>query len=93
MSSSYGGGSKLRALYGVWIDDALQSNDPNEMKEVLKAARDTVIHPMYGVVIDKAIQRGASREELQRLLEQAEATLNSDLQGAISKLKQHLGSS
>lgn len=94
MSSSYGGGSgsRPRALYGVWIDEALQRNDPNELKEVVKAARDLCIHPMYAVAINKAIERGASKEELQQLLQNAEAAASSDLQGAIAKLKQHLGS-
>jgi len=92
MASSYGGGSKPRALYGVYIDEALQRNDPNELKDVLKQARDQCFHPMYAVAINKAIERGASREELQQLLEQAQATASSDLQGAIQKLQQHLGS-
>jgi len=92
MSSSYGGGSKYRALYGPFIDEALTRNDPNELKGILKQARDQCFYPMYAVAINKAIERGASREELQQLLEQAQATASSDLQGAIQKLQQHLGS-
>ena len=91
-SSGGGGGeSRVRALYGTWINEALQRNDPNELQEVVKRARDIHFYPMYGVAIDKAIERGASTEELQELLERAEATLNSDLQGAIERLRKHLG--
>jgi hypothetical protein len=93
MSSSYGGGggARPRPLYGVWINEALQSNDPDQMRQALEAARDQHIQPLYGVIVDKAISGGASREELQQLLQQAESVANSDLQGAISRLKQHLG--
>ena len=100
MSSAggYGGGSKPRPLYGVWIDEALKSNDANQMKEVLQEARKQypsgggpVITPLYAAHINHCIEKGSSREELQQLLEQAKATLNSDLQGAIKKLEQHLG--
>ena len=100
--SSYGsgGGSDsggIHTLYGVTIDRAMQSNDINQLKEVLRAVRryfeDTRPHVMYGVVIDQAIQSGASREELQSLLEAAKATHQSDLKGAISRLEAHLGKS
>lgn len=93
MSSSYGGGSKFRALYGVWIDEALQKNDPNELKAVVQAARDQIAYPMYAAAINRAIERGASKEELQALLDQANQVASGDLQGAIQKLQQHLGSS
>ena len=36
---SGGGGGPIRALYGVWIDQAMKSNDTNQMKEVLKEAK------------------------------------------------------
>lgn len=94
MSSYGGGGGKNRALYGVWIDEAVKSNDANQMKEVLKAVRgyfhENKPQPLYGVWVDQAIQRGASKEELQGLLEAAKATASSDLQGAIKKLETHL---
>jgi hypothetical protein len=91
---SYGGGSKPHLLYGVWIDEALKKNDANEMRQVLTEARKhfpPVIQPLYGVWIHHCIEKGASRQELEQLLEQAKATLNSDLQGAIKKLEAHLG--
>lgn len=101
MSSAggYGGGSRPRPLYGVWIDEALKSNDVNQMKEVLQEARKQYpdgggggpIHALYASHIHQSIEKGASREELQKLLEQAKATLSSDLQGAIKKLEEHLG--
>lgn len=83
-----------RALYAVWIDQAVASNDPNQMKEALQAARKHYgsggIHPLYAVWINDAIAKGASREELQQLLEHAKAVQGSDLQGAIQKLEAHL---
>ena len=100
MSSAggYGGGSKPRPLYGVWIDEALKSNDVAQMKEVLQEARKQFpgerggpIQPLYAVHINHCIEKGSSREELQQLLEQAKATLNSDLAGAVKKLEEHLG--
>ena len=98
MSSSYGGGGgddggTIRPLYGVWIDQAVQSNDANQMKQALEAARkyfdDRRPHVLYGVIIDQAIQRG-NREELQQLLEAARQTVSADLQGAVQKLEAHL---
>ncbi|HEV7921974.1 MAG TPA: hypothetical protein VGR02_14400 [Thermoanaerobaculia bacterium] len=92
--SGGGGGSRPHVLYGVWIDDALKSNNVSEMKAVLQEARKLfppVVQPLYGVWINQCIEKGASRQELEQLLEQAKATLNSDLQGAIKKLEQHLG--
>jgi len=101
MSSAGGyGGSKPRPLYGVWIDEALKSNDVNQMKEALQEARKQYpgggggggpIHALYASHIHHRIDGGASRDELQQLLEQAKATLSGDLQGAIKKLEQHLG--
>jgi hypothetical protein len=91
-----GGGSKPHVLYGVWIDEALKKSDVNEMRSVLQEARKhfpPVIQPLYGVYINHCIQSGASREELQALLEQAKATANSDLPAAIKKLEQHLAGS
>jgi hypothetical protein len=91
-----GGGNKPRPLYGVWIDDALKSNDTNQMKEVLQEARKhfpTTVQPLYGVWIHHCIEKGSSREELQQLLEQAKAVKNSDLDGAIKTLETHLGKS
>jgi hypothetical protein len=89
--------SRPRPLYGVWIDEALKSNDPNQMREALQAARAQYppgnIHVLYGVIIDQAIESGASREELQGLLDQAKATAQQDLKGAISKLEAHLSKS
>jgi hypothetical protein len=100
MSSKYGGksgsGSPIRPLYGVWIDQALSSNDPAQMKELILEARkifDERPHVLYGVVIDQAIQSNASREELQQLLSDAKATLSGDLQGAVKRLEAHLGGS
>jgi hypothetical protein len=98
-SGSYGGGSKPHVLYGVWIDQALQSNDPAKMKEVLQAAKDHFppgkgsgpVIPLYGVFIHRCIEQGASREDLEQLLAQAKAVKNSDLDGAIQKLEAHLG--
>lgn len=90
----YGGGPRPRPLYGVWIDEALKKNDVSEMKAVLQEARKQfppVIQPLYGVWIHQCIERGASREELEQLLEQARAVADSDLKGAIRKLEQHLG--
>lgn len=90
------GYGRPRPLYGVWIDEALKSNDANQMREVLEAARGHFppgpVHTLYGVIIDQAISSGASREELQGLLEQARATAREDLQGAIARLEKHLGS-
>lgn len=100
-SGSYGG-SKPHVLYGVWIDQALQSNDPTQIREALEAARQhfptgpsykgpgTFI-PLYGVFINRCIEQGASKEELQALLDQARSVNNSDLDGAIRRLEQHLG--
>jgi hypothetical protein len=88
--------SRPRVLYGVWIDEALQKNDPNELKEVLKEARKhfpdppAKFMPLYAGHINRCIEQGASREELQALLEQAKATLSGDLQGAVKKLEAHL---
>jgi hypothetical protein len=99
-SGSYGGGSKPHVLYGVWIDQALQSNDANQMREVLQEVRKQypsgkggggTIIPLYGVFINRCIESGASREELEALLEQAKSVKNSDLDNAISKLEAHLG--
>ena len=96
-SGSYGGG-KIHPLYGVWIDQAIKSNDLNQMREVLQEARKQYpggsagpIVPLYGVIIHRCIEGGASREELQGLLEQAKAVKSSDLDGAIKKLEAHLG--
>ena len=93
--SGYGGGNKPHTLYGVWIDEALKSNDVSQMKEVLQEARKHFSgpQPLYGVWIHHCIEKGASREELQNLLEQAKAVKNSDLDGAIKKLEAHLGQS
>jgi hypothetical protein len=99
--SSYGGGSKPHVLYGVWIDQALESNDANQMREVLQEVRKgypsgkggTTPIPLYAVWINRSIESGASKEELQGLLEQAKAVKNSDLDSAISKLEAHLGKS
>ena len=99
-SGSYGGGSKPHVLYGVWIDQALQSNDVNKMREVLQAAKEHFpsgkggggnVVALYGVFIHRCIEQGASREELEGLLEQAKAVKSSDLDGAIKKLEAHLG--
>jgi len=103
-SGSYGGGggSRPHVLYGVWIDQALQSNDTNQMREVLQEVRKQYpsgtgssgpgpIIPLYGVFIHRCIEQGASREELQQLLEQAKSVKSSDLDGAIKKLEEHLG--
>jgi hypothetical protein len=83
-----------RALYGVWIDQAVASNDPNQMKEALQAARKQYgsggIHPLYAVWIDDAMTRGADREELQQLLAQAKAVQGSNLAAAIQKLEAYL---
>jgi hypothetical protein len=91
-----GYGSRPRPLYGVWIDEALQSNDAAQMREVLQAAKGYFggggIHTLYGVIIDHAVSSGAPREELQALLDAARQTQREDLQGAIQKLQQHLGS-
>ena len=89
-----GGGSSSHVLYGPVIDEALKRDDVAELKQVLKEARKhfpPVVQPLYGVWINHCIEKGASRQELQHLLEQAKATLNSDLQGAIKKLEAHLG--
>jgi hypothetical protein len=86
--------SRPRPLYGVWIDEALRSNDPSQMRAALEAARSYFppgkVHVLYGVIIDDAIAGNASREELQGLLEQARATQREDLQGAIGRLEAHL---
>ena len=102
-SGSYGGGSNVHVLYGVWIDQALQSNDPNQMREVLQEVRKQypaggkggpgAFIPLYGVFINRCIESGASREELQQLLEQAKSVKNSDLDASIAKLEAHLGKS
>ena len=94
--SDYAGGSKPHALYGVWIDEALKSNDVNQMKQVLQEARKHFSRPSsrctaYGFIT--ASRQGSSRDELQQLLEQAKAVKNSDLDGAIKKLEAHLGKS
>ena len=96
-SGSYGGGSKPHVLYGVWIDQALKSNDANQMREVLQEVRKqypggggTPI-PLYAVYVNHCIEKGASREELQQLLDHAKSIKNSDLDGAIKKLEAHLG--
>jgi len=89
-------GGKNRALYGVWIDEALKSNDTNAMKAVLQEARKhfpPTPQPLYAVWINHCIEQGSSREELQQLLDHAKAVKNSDLDGAIRKLEQHLGKS
>jgi hypothetical protein len=94
--ASTSGRSNRRALYGPWIDDALKSNDNNEMKAVLQEARKhfpPVAQPLYGVWINHCIEQGYSREELQQLLEHAKSVKNSDLDGAIRRLEQHLGRS
>ena len=93
--SDYAGGSKPHLLYGVWIDEALKSNDANQMKQVLQEARKHFPQPqpLYGVWIHHCIEQGASREELQQLLDQAKAVKSSDLDGAIKKLEAHLGKS
>jgi hypothetical protein len=93
--AEYAGGSKPHLLYGVWIDEALKSNDVNQMKQVLQEARKHFSgpQPLYGVWIHHCIEKGASREELQQLLEQAKAVKNSDLDGAIKKLEAHIGKS
>src|SRR6266566_1045321 len=96
-SGSYGGGSKPHVLYGVWIDQALKSNDANQMREVLQEVRKQypsgkggpVIVPLYGVFINHCIEQGASKEELEHLLEQAKSVRTSDLDGAIKKLEAH----
>ena len=88
--------SRNRALYGVWIDEAIQRNDPNELKQVLQEAKKYCpphIVPLYAAFIDRQLAAGVSREDLQQLLEQAKAVQQSDLSGAISKLEKHLGSS
>src|SRR5438046_934297 len=103
-SGSYGGGSKPHVLYGVWIDQALKSNDAAQMKEVLQEVRKQYpsgpsgpggpsgpIIPLYGVFIHRCIEQGASKEELEQLLEQAKSVKGSDLDGAIKKLEAHLG--
>jgi hypothetical protein len=102
-SGSYGGGggSKLHVLYGVWIDQALQSNDVNQLKEVLQEVRKQYPGgyggghpiPLYGPFINRAIESGAGKEELQQLLEYARSIKDSDLDGAIRKLEQHIGGS
>jgi hypothetical protein len=96
-SGSYGGGSKPHVLYGVWIDQALQSNDAAKMREVLQEIRKQYpggpgpVIPLYGVFINQCIEQGCTRDELQSLLEQARAMKSSDLDGAIKKLEAHLG--
>jgi len=98
-SGSYGGGSKPHVLYGVWIDQALKSNDASQMREVLQEVRKQypsakggpTIIPLYGVFINHCIEQGASKEELEHLLEQAKSVKSSDLDGAIKKLEAHLG--
>ncbi len=103
--SSYGSGGggsygKPHVLYGVWIDQALQSNDAGKMSEVLKEVRKQYpsgpggpggFIPLYGVFINHCIEQGCTREELQGLLEQAKSVKSSDLDGAIQKLEAHLG--
>jgi hypothetical protein len=102
MSSYSGGGGggsygKAHVLYGVWIDQALQSNDAGKMSEVLKEVRKQYPGgpgapiPLYGVFINHCIEQGASREELQSLLEHARSVKSSNLDGAIQKLEAHLG--
>jgi hypothetical protein len=84
--------SNLRALYGVWIDQALSSNDPNDLRAVLQEAKKYFPRPqpLYGVVIDDAIQRGASQDELQQLLRDAEQTLQT-LPASVEKLRARVG--
>ena len=98
MADNYG--ARPRPLYGVWIDEALKSNDAAQMTAVLQEARKHFppqrggpIIPLYAVYIDQCLQQGASRDELQGLLEQAKAVKSSDLDSAIKKLESHLGSS
>jgi hypothetical protein len=92
MAQQSGGGTS-HVLYGVWIDEALKKNDVNEMRTVLQEVRKHWggIQPLYGVYINHAIQSGASRQELQGLLDHAKATHGSDLPAAIKKLEEHLG--
>ena len=82
--------AKPHPLYAVWIDQALASNDVNQMKQVLQEARKQVAHPMYASWINQAMSGGASRDELQQLLDQAKAVQGSDLAGAIQKLEAYL---
>lgn len=87
-----GGGTNLRALYGVWIDQALSSDDPKQLRAVVEEAKKYFPRPqpLYGVVIDDAIQRGASREELQQLLNDAEQTLKT-LPDSVERLRGKIG--
>jgi len=87
------GDTKPRLLYGVYIDQALKSNDVNQMRSALQEARKHWggPQPLYGVYINHAIESGASHEDLQGLLEHAKSVHGSDLSGAIKKLEQHLG--
>ena len=79
----------------------MKSNDAAQMKEVLQEVRKQYpsgsgapsgpIIPLYGVFIHRCIEQGASKEELEQLLEQAKSVKGSDLDGAIKKLEAHLG--
>ncbi len=95
-SGGSGGGGPIRALYGVWIDQAVQSGNPDELKQVLTEARkyfdDRRPHVLYGVVIDQAIQRN-NPEELRELLTAAKAQVSGDLQSAVQKLETHVNKS
>lgn len=86
--------SSNRALYGVWIENALQKNDAQQLREIVEEVRETFypprIQPLYGVFINNAIQRGASDEELQQLLDTAEQTL-STLPAAVEQLRSKVG--
>ena len=90
-----GGGGGPQPLYGVWIDQAMQSSDPNQLKAVLKEARkyfdDRRPHVLYGVVIDQAIARN-NPDELQELLKAAKAAVGTDLKASVQKLESHLSS-
>src|SRR5215212_12099609 len=100
IGSGGGGGNypgQIRALYGVWIDQALQKNDPNELKQVLQEARKhfpVVAQPLYAVHINHCLEnKNVSRQELEQLLAAAKETASGDLAGAIKKLEAHLGKS
>jgi hypothetical protein len=94
-----GGGSKPHVLYGVWIDEALQSNDAGKMREVLQEVRKQYpsgprgpIIPLYGVFINRCLEdKRIPKEELEHLLAHAKSVKDSNLDDAISKLEAHLG--
>lgn len=77
-------------LYGVFIDQALATNDAQALRQIVEDVKQTfyppVIQPLYGVWIKKSIERGASKEELQKLLKTAEETL-STLPEAVDQLR------